>query len=338
MKKPLGLIFLFLLLPGFTYSQDLSPIGDDFSVFFTEFGNEIAPNLRLTSIAGGGIADAEIGEFPAFFFSFSAGASLSGGIGDLISNISDRTELLDPASLLDSAGISEGNKTYDTITSFFPYPFYRASLGFGITGGYEVMLQFSILPQALSNSLAGLAGISDVVLNSMNAGGHIRKVLMTEGKLSPAASVGLGYIYSGLNIGYPLSSVGSISISDGDLTISGDMSVKARVNSVGIDFTLSKKLLFFRPYLSVSPYLQNIFFRGAIDDFDAVLESGGTEIASYSGSGGGDPVGQFKNWDLLLLVSSGFEFVIGKFVLFTHGYWNPSEMLVGAEIGMRFQN
>lgn len=338
MKKGLVIVFLFLLCSIQLPAQDLSPIGNDFSVIFQELGNEIIPNLQLTSLSGKGLADAELGNFPAFYFSLSAGAALSNGIEDFINRASDRTELLNPSSFLSAAGLSEGNKLYDFLATFLPYPYYRIAAGFGILSGFEVLLQFSILPQSLSDAILGLAKLDGVTLNSLNLGGQVRKVLLHENKILPAASLGVGYVYSNLNMGYPLSTLEPISLSDGNLTLSGDINIRGMIHAFGLGFHLSKKLLFFRPFLSVEPYIQKIYYRGAVDQFNAVLSDGVTELASYDESGGDDPVGVIDNWDLSLMISSGFEFVIGKFVFFTHGHFNPADMLISAEIGFRFQN
>jgi hypothetical protein len=338
MKKGLVFVFLLLLCSIQLPAQDLSPIGNDFSVIFKELGNEIIPNLQLTSLSGNGVADAELGTFPAFYFSLSTGAALSNGVEDFINRASDRTELLNPSSFLNAAGLSEGNKVYDFISNFLPYPYYRLAAGFGIVSGIEALFQFSILPQSLSNAILGLAKLEGVTLNSLNIGGQVRKVLLNESKILPAASLGVGYAYSNLNMGYPLSTLESISLSDGNLTLSGDIKIKGMIHSFGLGFHLSKKLLFFRPFLSVAPYLQKIYYRGAVDQFNAVLSDGVTELASYADSGGDDPVGVIDDWDLSIIISSGFEFVIGKFIFFTHGHLNPADMLISAEIGFRFQN
>ncbi len=326
------IVMALLLAAGMVSAQDLLPLGRDLTTMLDKLGQDVVPYLLQNAEAGDGIGLAELPEKDNFFMTFSAGAVLANGIGTFLGE-EGTFELLDVDGLLRQAlGGSSGEKYYELAQELFPYPNLRLALGFRFFFKTELLLQFSILPQQLTDLIADMAGLSGITLNRMNAGLRVRKALLHDGHGFPAVSLGVGYVYSAFNMGYALPNDFSQDISGSPLTLGGDLEMATRLHSFGLDLAVSKKLGFFIPYLAVSPWYQWARYTGTVRDFVATAGAG-----DYTAQGGRDPSAEVSVLDLSLLLSGGFELKMGGFVLQADAAYSLTGKSLGANLGMRLQ-
>lgn len=340
-KKLFLLVTLFGVFLIFTLSaQDLKPLGNDLSALLDGLGREMLPNIAQSSLAGTGIGEAEVGDFPHMFFALSGGAVLSNGIGKFITEDNSNFELLNVYGLLNQALVSAGatvNDLYNTSKTFFPYPNYRLSIGFGTVYGIESIVTFSILPQGLVDFGTKLANITGITLNSFNGGIKLRKVLLSDTGEFPAVSLGAGYSYSSFNAGYKLTGF-SQPLSGFTLNLEGDLSMAAVVHSAGFDLGISKRFFIFIPFLKASAWYQWADYKGTVKNFDAIVEdSGGGEITSYQSQSLNDPEALYAIHNLSLLLTGGMEIKLGGFALTASAVFNPANLTLGVETGLRGQ-
>ncbi len=328
-----GIFVIVFMFVGVTIvsSQDFSSIENDFSSLLREFGKELAPSVFQSSVCGSGMGEAELGEFPHFYFSTSGGAVFSHGIGNLLDN--SNYELLNVSGIVDTfvSGTEGVGDILETLKTSLPYPNMRLSMGIGIIGGWEVQVLFALFPQAITNVVGDLSGISGLEFNALNTGVRVRKVLVSDYAGYPAISLGMGYSYSGINIGYTLPDIDqsgegfSLTLSDSKL------SVTEVVHSVGINFLISKKLFIFVPFIGLDSWYQ----------FNSYSASIGGK-ASFSSDAGGDTKdfsaeSLYDVRDLAILFSGGLEIKLGAFSLTSVVSFNPNNLVSSANTGLRIQ-
>ncbi|RKX83326.1 MAG: hypothetical protein DRP57_08125 [Spirochaetes bacterium] len=340
-KKFFLFLALFSILLVFSlYAQDLKPLGNDLSAVLDGFGKEILPNIAQSSLSGTGIGEAEIGDFPHMFFALSGGAVLSHGIGTFIDKDNTNFELLNVYGLINTAlenADQNVQNLYTTSKTFFPYPNYRLSIGFGTVYGIESIVTFAILPQGLVDFGTGLANITGITLNSFNGGIRLRKVLLSDTGGFPAVSFGAGYSYSSFNAGYSLKNF-SQPMSSFTLNLEGSLNMAAAVHSAGFDLGISKKFFVFIPFLKTSAWYQWADYKGTVKGFDAVVvNTDGNEITRYSKQVSTDPGALYALHNLSLLLTGGLEIKLGGFALTASAVFNPSNLSVGVETGLRGQ-
>jgi hypothetical protein len=101
------------------------------------------------------------------------------------------------------------------------------------------------------------------------------------------------------------------------------LKVDTAVHTAGLELSVSEKLAFFVPFVTVMPYFQRSSFTAAIPDFDAVIGEGDNKI-SYSDQAGenADPGATVNLYDFALAARGGFDLVLGGFGLFVHAQYN----------------
>jgi hypothetical protein len=332
MRKIIIIVMALFLAAGIVAAQDLLPLGRDLATMLEELGQDIVPYLMQNALAGDGIGMAELPEKDGFFLAFSAGAVLANGIGTFLGE-EDTFELLDVDGMLREAfGGGSGEEYYELVQELVPYPNLRLALGFRFFFKTELLLQFSIFPQAATDMIAEAMDASGLTFNRMNAGLRVRKALLHDGHGFPAVSLGLGYVFSAFNMGYALPEDFSQDISGSELTLGGDLEMHTVLHSFGVDLAVSKKLGFFIPYIAVSPWYQWARFNGTVSDFVATAGAG-----DYTAQGGRDPSAEVSVLDLSLLLSGGFELKLGGLVLQFDASYSLTGRSLGANLGMRLQ-
>jgi len=338
-KKLFRAVLLLLFILSFPLSaQDLKPLGSDLSSLLGGLGREMLPELAQSSLLGTGMGGAEVGDFPHMFFAFSGGAVLSHGIGTFINPENTSFKLLNVSGLVDQALAGAGSDVqnlYKTSKEFFPYPNYRFAVGFGTVYGVETILTISVFPQGLTDFAAGLAGIKGVTLNSFNGGIRVRKVLLSDTGGFPGVSLGAGYSYTNFNAGYSLTGF-SQDLSGFTLNLKGDLKMGATVHSAGLDLNISKKFLVFIPFFRVSAWYQWADFTGSVENFDASIKTGSTTVR-YSDQVKTDPTASYALHNLSLLLTGGLEIKLGGFALTASAVFDPSDLTLGVETGLRGQ-
>ena len=339
LKILFSLVIILVSVPAFT--QNLAPLGDDLSSFLYQFGKEMSSPLVLSSVSGLGMGEAELGGFPHFYFSTSGGAVLAHGIGTFIDENNTNFELLNVYGLVNQAIASSATAQdlYTKTRTFFPYPNIRLSIGLGTLYGVEVYFLFSMLPQAITDFGGSLAGLTSgsITANTLNIGTRIRKVLISDTGAFPAVSASLAYTYSALNLGYDIGNF-SQDLSEFTLNIGGKLNMKNSINAFGLDVAISKKLLIFVPFARISAWYEMLNYSGSVSNFVAeVIDSGGTTITSYADQKLPDPSASYTVNDLFVVLTGGLELKLGFFSLTGSASFDPRNMLLGINAGMRAQ-
>lgn len=285
MKRYIIVGILMLCVAGMSFSQEeqpslinLSPLNEDFNTLFDGIGKEVIPHLQQIALSGDTFGEAELGNLPHFSISLlNAGVTISSGIGKVLDDpdtvwnfimafpdiISTALETL-PADI---------QNYYNLTKSILPYPVVNLGLGLGLIGGFELFVNGFAIPQMLIDTVAGMVGIQaleNAQLDIMNVTGRLRKVLLKDEGPYPAISVGLGYNYSHFQAGYGFNSLSDLGVDPVDLGIAtldldGNFQINTLVQSVGMDFHLSKTFLILTPFIKISPWYQWTSFSSLID-------------------------------------------------------------------------
>jgi hypothetical protein len=147
-------------------------------------------------------------------------------------------------------------------TELYPSAAIKLGFGFGLGGGWDVMLNGSWLPQALVDWVVSLANSPTITalkpqLTTFNIGVKVRKTLLEDKDAVPALSLGLGYTIGYSELGLTVPSMKTLSGSDldvgfGKLNLTGNLAFQSIVHSVGFDLHISKHLSVFTPFIKLS--------------------------------------------------------------------------------------
>ena len=346
--KRLVLVFVaILLIAGFASAQDLQRLGRDFEVVIEELGGALLPSLQQTAIWGQYPGIASYADTTNFFIAQSFGAVISPGILGFVED-TDAFEVLNVPGLfqglLDAAGNDTVSGLFTTLQTFFPVPIVRVGTGFAI-GEVEVMLSGGGFPNLLTGFATGLAGLEGINLGMGYFGGKVRRGLLDDAGAFPAISLGGGYSYSGVNIGYSLGADDQYTQQEidglGVLNFQGDLAVGSQIHTFGLDLQLSKALGFFVPYVGLSPYYHIARFGGSVgsgsaNPFDAFIDfdgDGGRDVI-YDGT---PPDTTLVDDNLSLVVYGGFDMILGGFVIQIGGSWSVAKGAPAASLTFRLQ-
>ena len=344
-KRFLSLLLAGLLMifgGGAAFSQipgpDLTPLYNELGILFEEIGNDTVPHIQEFGLIMEGTGAAEIG--PHFFFSLTAGSVFTNGIltfraGDNPFSIFDINQIL-TEQLTDPQVV----QYYDLTKTFFLNPGLRLSMGFGLKNGLEFLGHFGIVPQAVTDAIVPMvmSELGGVTLNRFNAGGRVRKVLMSDQGGLPAVSVGAGYTYTQFNLG--LDSLDSLPLDELEFSgfnigLSGAMGIETSLHTAGVELAISKKLLFFVPFVRFGAWYQWTNFYAGITDLVITMSS--DLLPEPLTARGTDPVVVQQIRDLSFVPSAGFELAIGKFSFIVYGMYNTSSNSLGANVSLQFK-
>lgn len=330
------IIIAILALAAFVFpvcSQDLSGIQNDLSAFMGGLGSQILSQLHQGVLIGEGIGDAEIGDFPHMYFSFSGGAVLTNAGIKAVIDQPDVFQVLNFPGIvqqaLTTADVSQATDIYNGTGTFFLYPNARFSFGIGIAGGVELIGQVSWLPQAGTDFLVGLVPMSGVTLNELNATVRLRKVFLSDAGGFPAISVGAGYVYSAFNAGYSLSSIKPIEQGPLSLNFSkAAVTLGTVMNGAGVDVTVSKRFLVFTPYLKLSSWYEWGSFSSSLTDLNATISTTTLTL---------NPSAALSTADVVFLVGAGIDIKLGPINLNLGTSYDPKLGFPALDLGLGFQ-
>jgi hypothetical protein len=310
MKKILIAVILIFSVIGAASAQDLSPIERDITALLEGLGNDIAPYLKQTALSGEGIGRASFGEGSRWFIAGSLGSTFTGGILTFIEPTNSYFEALNVYNLMTTA---VGEDLLNTLQSFFLLPSLRLSFGIRLPLGIETIVQGSFIPAALVGAVANAAGLPETAFGSLNLGLRVRKVLIEDSGGFPAVSLGAGYNFANTYGSLLLPEV-SQDFGGYYLILSGKLAFNTYVHTFGIDLGISKKLSIFYPFFKVSPYYQWTTYTGNIEDLVLGFYNNPDGTGEIVSSDGIDPA-VVAIRDMSLLLSAGFELVLGKFII-----------------------
>ncbi|MFP4564427.1 MAG: hypothetical protein ACLFRY_14085 [Spirochaetia bacterium] len=310
MKKILIAVILIFAVIGAASAQNLSPIERDITALLEGLGEDIAPYLKQTALSGEGIGRASFGEGSRWFIAGSLGSTFTGGLLTFVEPTNSSFEALNVYNVITTA---VGTDLLGTLQSFFMLPSLRLSFGIRLPLGIETIVQGSFIPAALVGALANAVGLPDTAFGTLNLGLRVRKVLMEDSGGFPAVSLGVGYNFANTHGSLAIPEV-SQDIGGDWLLLSGDLVFNTYLHTVGLDLGISKKLSIFYPFFKVSPYYQWTTYTGNIESLNLGFytnQDGTGEIVSTDSI---DPA-VVAIRDLSLLLSAGFELVLGKFII-----------------------
>ena len=330
MKKLLLILICLILTGGLLFSQDLSPVRRDFVKMLEGLGGELITDVQQNELEGIGLHIGEMGE-KNFFFAMSLGALFTDGIFKFVSEDNvEYFEMLNVSGLIDDlvlGAVPEYEDLYTKTKTFFLYPNARISAGFKLFD-VETIIMFSILPQGLIDAVSGLVpALTGIELNNMNIGLRVRYPLIKDEGAFPAISIGAGYTYGAFHVAYTLPEF-TQEFSGSELSLAGQISLDTLVYTAGIDFTVSKKFLFFAPYFKVSSYYQWSSYTGEIKDYSV-------QVINVTDSE--NPLSVLSVNDLSVILGSGFELIFGGFSLVPGATYNLSSGSLAAIFAIRAQ-
>ena len=340
MKRFLIVLGALFIISGNLYSQNLRPIGNDLSSFMEELGKEVIPYLQQNALWGDGLGLAQISDESRAYFYMGAGATFGDGLMQFIDEENSSFELLNVFDLTQTAVENGGiQKIYDQITTMMPYPALRLAGGFVPAWDLEISLILSVFPQFITDAITGVIGdqFEGLSLNRLNIGLRVRKSLLRDMGWFPAISIGAGYSYSNFNASYPLPKDEFQQNIDGSpLTVQGELGFRTSLHSFGMDLQLSKKVLFFVPYIKFSSWYQSANYAAEASNFEATLDkSDPLPDIIFTEQTDDLPGADLTLKELSFLLGAGFELKFGKFAILAAGSYSLGSGSLGVNVGTR---
>lgn len=341
MKKSIIIFILVFFIIFNLFSQDLSGIGEDLEKFLNELGSEILPNMQQNELSGGGVWSADFNNDRKWFLSMSTGVNFSDGLFSFLepdSDIFQNFEVYDFVQDALNEAPSIFNDNFRKFQDFFPYPNARIAGGFNFLWNTDVIILFSFWPGGLTKAIAEKAGIPGFELSSLNLGIRIRKVLLEDHLAFPAISLGIGYTFANFHTAYDFPPFPQPwDNNDPPVTImelDGKLAMDTILNTVGLNLTVSKKIGIFVPFGGVSAWYQWAKFNGGISDYSAIVYSSGSETMHSEEDSLSTEV---KINELVILFDTGFELVLGRFVICPYATYSLSTKNFTGNIEMRLE-
>ncbi len=316
MKKIL--IFMLVVKCIFISAQEqeiinLTPLGEDLTTLFSGIGQDVIPLLHQNSISGDIYGEAEIDEviLPFYISIPSISISTTDGIATVLGDETQewKLEIAKLPNLVNQAlADDETQNYYDLTQRIFALPTLKMGLGFKLPKGFELHLSGIYLPPIDFSSFVPELG--SLTLDIVDVGVKVRKTIFPDKGFRPAFSIGAHYFYSTFILDYTFESLTDIMDERlniegfGDLDLGGNFRVDTSVQSFGLDFHLSKRLLFLTPFVKLSP---TVYYSAMSTNanLDATLYGEGTDVSSTQTklkSGG-----QVDGNGLALFASTGLE-------------------------------
>ncbi len=348
MKRLVLVLVAILLITGFASALDLQGLGRDFEVVIEGLGEALLPSLEQSAIWGQYPGIASYADTTNFFVAQSFGAVFSPGLLGFVNDEDSFAVLNVPGlftGLLDSTGNDTISGLFSTLQTFFPVPIVRTGVGFAVND-VEIMLSAGGFPRFITTFATGLADIEGIELGMGYFGGKVRGGILEDSGPFPAIALGGGYSYTGLNLGFDLSS-GETGYTQQDieglgiLNFQGDLAVNSQIHTFGLDLQLSKALGFFVPYLGIAPYYHIARFGGTVgasesNPFDAFIDydGDGDRDEEYDGDA---PDTTVVDDNLSFVLYGGFDMILGGFVIQIGGSWSVAKGAPAATLTFRLQ-
>lgn len=350
----------------------IQPLESDISTILDSVGSDVLDTLQANSLSGDVFGEATFGSKTFSLTLPGIGLTASSGIGSVLNDGVWNSDILPLGPLIGNAlgqalnpllGTT-GTAGFDFIADqVMPWPSLNLGLGINLGSGFEVFANGMYLPFSLIGDIVGTTG-DMAILQGLD--GSIfqlqlkfRKVLVQDTPDTIAFSVGLGYAVNAFSLDLSLDNTTLTSLIGGPLAIDGvgdltvdQMALSAHTvsHNIGIDLNFSKRLVFFVPFLSISPYVQ-------ISSVEVAMPLSATLTENQSGTNQTfnlemDPgTSTFSAADLSVLVRTGFEFDLFLFTLHTGvsldlenialnlGNLSPEEIVmngIGVNLGLRW--
>ncbi len=334
MKKSAFVLWSLLgaLIPAFAQSQPFSGLQNDFSHVLFNLGEEIVPTIQQNDLSGVGIGQATLGK-SHFFISLTAGTVVSNGLLKFRNETDWNT--LDIQSLLNSFVPSSGlgRDLYDLSANIMPYPTVKLAAGVALPWKLELLGAGFYLPQSVGQALMDVALQGSNASGSLDAGNFVvrlRRGLLEDQGWTPALSAGVGYSYSHLDLAVTLNNFQQL-VAGQNVVISGNFAAATTVNSLGVDVTVSKDLLFVTPFINAALWYQNASYDASANLTATVVTATNNNSTALLPSASV----RLANWSPI--VTSGFDINLFVLRMLISGQYNLATGFWGADLSTRVQ-
>lgn len=349
------LFFLILIEVNFIFPETAEEIfyNNTFNAFkdsINHYAIDISTISGLYNASGEVRGSASIGSFPSF--------RVNGSFGVLFYR--------NPISFLKK--INFANFNWDNMINsggviiswlddyFFPLPMAYYSFDIGLPKGFSVGMKFNYVPYGdfikgvvQNNNLGNTEKSLLPFINVWQLGAHFNYCIVKDYKFFPSVSIGGGVYYTDSRWGIDSFSIGSISYDESNDNIKTSIGFNSITNTTSffVDFTVSKKFVFFEPFVSLkfiqslnhnlTKFIIKMDLKNATPEFKSIFKeeiviSNKKEIDSF-GNEIGDIIPSTE-----FIIATGFEFVIVDIVRFgleaTYGFVSKCGVL---SMGMKIQ-
>ena len=240
--------------------------------------------------------------------------------------------------------------------NFLPLPMAYYSFDIGLPKGFSVGMKFNYVPygEVIKGAASGQNLSQEIksllpCVNVWQLGFNFNYCIIKDYKFFPSVAIGGGISYTDSRCGIDSFSIGSISYDTSNDNISTSIGFNSITNTTSffIDFTVSKKFVFFEPFVSIkfiqsvnhnlTKYIVKMDLSNATDEFKSVFKeeiviSNRKDIDPY-GNEIGDVIPSTE-----FIIATGFEFVIVDMVRLglevTYGFVSKCGIV---SLGMKFQ-
>jgi|GEM_PF-2405365 len=346
MRKFYVVFAILLVLSGALTAQiDLTEFESDMGALLGSIGRDVAPSLQLNALS----ADMEGAAYNTGFTIalLPLGLTVGNGIATIIAPGAYDWEfdLLGMGDLIAGFITPELAPWVTAVQNVFPYPIFKAMLGFTLPWKLDLTLFGSIIWKDEINGILGLipdipaevTGKIDALgldVSMLNIGAKIRRSLLSDYGAYPGISVGLGYAFLGNDLGVELTSLSSfmeepIELGPGTtLDMRGEISFATRAHTFGVELNISKKLAIFRPYARLGGWYQITSFE-ALTNLTAEIDDGDPITENTTEGINVNPVVAINSASALATL--GYEFVLGPFIFNTNMMFDLGSVLIDLE-------
>lgn len=294
MKKSVSIcLFIIIIVANVFGDVKFKFIRDDIKTLIGKLNKKASPYPGFYSYSGDIVGDSYLGKGPSFNIGLNTGVLfVPDPFGflpnDLKLKMLNKDELLEEIEDLAKRDRTQVIPTlYQAVNTLnaVPFPLWALTFNMGIYKGFQAGLKMSFFPvlDIKRNNLS-------VYFAAFNIGANLRYGLIRDHKWLPGMSVGFLFNYSlvRFNLGYTFKNF--------ELNIAGGSTINIKLNpqithnldviSFGGEYWISKKFIFFRPFMGFR-IMKNYMFTLSKSGGEAKLTDGnnvdqGTESLDYS--------------------------------------------------------
>jgi len=352
MKKFIFVIICFLLISTALFSDAKDDFLKDVFGSFNDIVDAFSEDYsKITGLYGSGgelKGAASIGSFPSFRFGATLGTIFFTNPIRFLKLIdfydSDWAQI---KGKIDATGMGEVVDWFDN--NFLPIPVSNYHFHIGLPKGMNVGASFNVGPLgAIINAAAPQLTTSfnpDIL--HWGFGLNFSYTIFREYKYFPTISVGTGFNYSDSKMGFLNIPMGSLNLDESNDAIPATVGFSSHSNNFSFyfDFSISKRFMFFQPYISLR-FVQSVNhnvtkFIVNMDLDDATPEAKDTyaktvEISNIV------KINNLNNPTKIVIpvtdfiISTGFEFIMGIFRMGIEGSFSMASQTGMVTLGMRF--
>ncbi len=322
-KKYLFLFFFILILYNFIFSETAEEIfyNNTFTALkdsIEQYAIDVSKISGLYAVSGEVRGSASIGSFPSFRVNASSGFLFYNNPVFFLKKINFAN--LNWDTLLNNTG-AFFSWLYDY---FIPLPVAFYSFDIGLPKGFSVGMKFNYAPYGeFLKAVISDENMKNFVptINVWQLGVHFNYCIVKDYKFFPSIAIGAGVYYTDSRLDMNPISVGNISYDNTNDNIPTSIGFNSVTNTTSffIDFTISKKFVFFEPFISMkliqsinhnlTKYTVKMDLTNTSSDFKEIFKEEITISNRESIDSFGNEIGVVIP-SIEFIIATGFEFVI----------------------------